>query len=312
MDYVALGRGGPKVSAIGLGMWQAGGKAWGSDVRDADCRKAMERAVELGINLVDTAEAYGDGHSETVMSRAIKNVGRDNVFVATKVGGWHLRPDDVQKACAASLKRLGVREIDLYQVHWPDPWGQVPLRETMKALEALHRAGKIRHIGVSNFAVRDMREARSHLSRTDLTSNQVRYNMLQRDVEKEVLPYCAREGIGILAWSPIGKGLLSGKYHNGRRPKDRVRSDEDLFKPANVRASAPLVRELRRIGKIHGKTPAQVALAWLRRHRHVVPIPGGKRPAQAAENAGAAGWSLSSRELRGLDAILRRTRLDTF
>ncbi len=312
MDYVALGRGGPKVSAIGLGMWQAGGKAWGSDVRDADCRKAMERAVELGINLVDTAEAYGDGHSETVMSRAIKNVGRDNVFIATKVGGWHLRPDDVQKACAASLKRLGVREIDLYQVHWPDPWGQVPLRETMKALEALHRAGKIRHIGVSNFAVRDMREARSHLSRTNLASNQVRYNMLQRDVEKEVLPYCAREGIGILAWSPIGKGLLSGKYHNGRRPKDRVRSDEDLFKPANVRASAPLVRELRRIGKIHGKTPAQVALAWLRRHRHVVPIPGGKRPAQAAENAGAAGWSLSSRELRGLDAILRRTRLDTF
>ena len=307
-----MGRGGPKVSAIGLGMWQAGGKAWGSDVRDADCRKAMERAVELGINLVDTAEAYGDGHSETVMSRAIKNVGRDNVFIATKVGGWHLRPDDVRKACAASLKRLGVRETDLYQVHWPDPWGQVPLRETMKALEALQRAGKIRHIGVSNFAVRDMREARSHLSRTDLTSNQVRYNMLQRDVEKEVLPYCAREGIGILAWSPIGKGLLSGKYHNGRRPKDRVRSDEDLFKPANVRASAPLVRELRRIGKIHGKTPAQVALAWLRRHRHVVPIPGGKRPAQAAENAGAAGWSLSSRELRGLDAILRRTRLNTF
>jgi len=312
MDYVALGRGGPKGSAIGLGMWQAGGKAWGSDVRDADCRKAMERAVELGINLVDTAEAYGDGHSETVMSRAIKNVGRDNVFVATKVGGWHLRPDDVRKACAASLKRLGVREIDLYQVHWPDPWGQVPLRETMKALEALQRAGKIRHIGVSNFAVRDMREARSHLSRTDLTSNQVRYNMLQRDVEKEVLPYCAREGIGILAWSPIGKGLLSGKYHNGRRPKDRVRSDEDLFKPANVRASAPLVRELRRIGQIHGKTPAQVALAWLRRHQHVVPIPGGKRPAQAAENAGAAGWSLSSHELRGLGAILRRTRLDTF
>src|SRR5205807_1119748 len=137
--YVALGRGGPKVSAIGLGMWQAGGKAWGSDVRDADCRKAMERAVELGINLVDTAEAYGDGHSETVMSRAIKNVGRDNVFVATKVGGWHLRPDDVQKACAASLKRLGVREIDPYQLHWPDPCGQVPLRQTMKALEALHR-----------------------------------------------------------------------------------------------------------------------------------------------------------------------------
>src|SRR2546427_2064791 len=289
MEYVSLGRGGPTISAVGLGMWQAGGKAWGADVRDAECRRAMERAVDLGINLVDTAEAYGDGHSERVMCRAIKNLGRDRVFIATKVGGWHLRPDDVKKACAASLKRLGVREIDLYQVHWPDPWSQVPLRETMRALEALHNAGKIRHIGVSNFAVRDMREARSALSRTDISSNQVRYNMLQREVEKEVVAYCQRGRIAVPAWIPIGKGVLTGKYHDGRRPKDRVRSDEDLFKPANVRASAPLVRELRRIGKIHGKTPAQVALAWLRRHRHVVPIPGGKRPTQAAENAAAAG-----------------------
>jgi len=312
MEYVSLGRGGPDVSAVGLGMWQAGGKAWGSDVRDADCREAMERAVELGINLVDTAEAYGDGHSERVMSRAIRNVGRDNVFVATKVGGWHLRADDVEKACAASLKRLGVREIDLYQVHWPDPWSQVPLRETMKALEALHRAGRIRNIGVSNFAVRDLTEARSHLSRADIASNQVRYNMLQREVEAEVLPYCKREGIAILAWSPIGKGVLTGKYHDGKRPKDRVRAEEDLFKPANLRAAAPLIRELRKIGRAHGKTPGQTALAWLRRNRNVIPIPGAKRPSQAEENAGAAGWSLSASEVRTLGGLLRRIRLDTF
>ena len=312
MEYVSLGRGGPDVSAVGLGMWQAGGKAWGSDVRDADCRKAMERAVELGINLVDTAEAYGDGHSERVMSRAIRNVGRDHVFVATKVGGWHLRADDVRKACAASLTRLGVREIDLYQVHWPDPWSQVPLRETMKALEALHRAGRIRNIGVSNFAVRDLEEARSHLSRADIVSNQVRYNMLQREVEAEVVPYCKREGIAILAWSPIGKGVLTGKYHDGRRPKDRIRSDEDLFKPANLRAAAPLIRELRKIGRARGKTAGQVALVWLRRHGHVIPIPGAKRPAQAEENAGAAGWQLTAREFRSLGGILRRTWLDTF
>lgn len=312
MDYVTLGQGGPKVSAIGIGMWQAGGKAWGSDVRDADCRRAMERAIELGINLVDTAEAYGDGHSEKVMRSAIREAGRDNVFVATKVGGWHLRPDDVRKACAGSLKRLGVRDIDLYQVHWPDPWSQVPLRETMKALESLHRSGKIRHIGVSNFAVRDLEEARAHLSRTDIVSNQVRYNMLQRDVEAEVVPYCRREGITVLAWSPIGKGVLTGKYHSGKRPKDRVRAEEDLFKPANLKASTPLIRELRRIGKARGKTPAQVALAWLRRNRHVVPIPGAKRPAQAEENAGAADWSLRTSEIRAFDRILRRLRLDTF
>src|SRR5436309_16120432 len=113
MEYVSLGRGGPDVSAVGLGMWQAGGKAWGSDVRDADCREAMERAVELGINLVDTAEAYGDGHSERVMSRAIRNVGRDHVFVATKAVRWHLHADDVKKGCTARLKRLRLRVINL-------------------------------------------------------------------------------------------------------------------------------------------------------------------------------------------------------
>ena len=312
MEYVSLGRGGPTVSAVGLGMWQAGGKAWGADVRDAECRRAMERAVDLGINLVDTAEAYGDGHSERVMCRAIKNLGRDRVFIATKVSGWHLRPDDVKKACAASLKRLGVREIDLYQVHWPDPWSQVPLRETMKALEALHRAGRVRNIGVSNFAVRDLEEARSLLSRTDIRSNQVRYNMLQREVEAEVVPYCKREGIAVLAWSPIGKGVLTGKYQGGKRPKDRVRAEEDLFKPANLRATAALIRQLRRIGRDRNKTPGQVALAWLRRHRHVIPIPGAKRPSQAEENAGAAGWSLTAREVRTLGGVLRRIRLDTF
>lgn len=312
MEYVSLGRGGPKVSAIGIGMWQAGGNAWGTDVKDADCRRAMERAVELGINLVDTAEAYGQGHSETVMRPAIRAVGRENVFVATKVGGWHLRPNDVRKACAASLKRLGVRDIDLYQVHWPDPWSQVPLRETMKALEALHRAGKVRHIGVSNFAVRDLEEARRHLSRTDIVSNQVRYNMLQREIEAEVLPYCRREGIAILAWSPIGKGVLSGKYHGGKRPKDRVRADEDLFKPANLRKTRGLIARLKQIGRAHGKTPAQVALAWLRSRRIVVPIPGVKRPAQAEENAGAAGWALSPSEKRSLDRLSSALRLDTF
>ena len=312
MDYVTLGRDGPKVSVIGLGMWQAGGKAWGNDVRDADCRKAMERAVEIGTNLVDTAEAYGDGHSEKVVGDAIRRIGRDRVVIATKVGGWHLHADDLKKACAGSLKRLGVRSIDLYQIHWPDPWSQVPLRETMKALESLQRAGKIRHIGVSNFAVRDLEEARSHLSRTDIVSNQVRYNMLQREIESEVLPYCKREGIGVLAWSPLGKAVLTGKYHATKRPKDLVRKEEDLFKPVNLKRSAPLVAALRKIAKARGKTPAQAALAWLRRNRNVVPIPGAKRPDQAEENAGAAGWSLSAKELRTLGRILDRLGIDTF
>ncbi len=311
MEYVGLGRNGLRVSAVGLGMWQAGGTGWGRDVRDADCVAAMECAVNLGVNLIDTAEVYGQGHSEEVVGKAVRAVGRDRVVIATKVAGYHARARDVEAACRGSLRRLRVREIDLYQVHWPDPWEQVPLRETMKALERLHRRGWIRHIGVSNFAVRDLEEARAHLSRTDIVSNQVRYNLLQRDIESEVLPYCRREGIGIMAWSPLGKGLLTGKYRAGRRPKDRVRADEELFKPANLRSAAPVVAALRRVGRDHGKTPAQVALAWLRRYRNVVPIPGAKRPAQVEENAGAVGWALRARDVQVLQAALRRVKLDT-
>lgn len=312
MDYVSLGRGGPKVSAIGIGMWQAGGRSWGDDVRDADCLDAMTRAVELGVNLFDTAEVYGDGHSEEVVGQGIRRAGRDRVVVATKVAGYHLHPDDVPKACRNSLRRLGIRAIDLYQIHWPSVWEQVPLRDTMKALERLERAGRIRYIGVSNFTARDLEEARAHLSRTDVVSNQVRYNLLQRAVEDDVLPYCRREGIGILAWSPIGKGALSGKYTASHRPKDQVRADEDLLKPRNLRAAIPLIRALRRVGSAHGKTPAQVALAWLRQRGNVVPIPGVKRPAQSEEHAGAAGWSLSPAEVRVLDRVSASVRVDTF
>ncbi len=312
MRTVELGRNGPKVTEIGIGMWQAGGTSWGRDVRDKDCQAAMERAVELGINLVDTAEVYGRGHSEEVTGKAIKSVGRDRVFIATKVAGDHARAEDVERACRGSLKRLGVREIDLYQVHWPSPWDQIPMRETMKALEKLQRSGKIRHIGVSNFAVRDLEEARSALSRTDIVSDQVRYNLLQREIEDGLLPYCRKEGIAILAWSPMGKGVLTGKYHATRRPKDSVRSEDDLFKPQNLKAATPLVQLLRRIGRAHEKTAAQVALSWLRTHRGVVPIPGVKRPAQAEENAGAAGWTLRASEFRALDRSAKRVRLDTF
>src|SRR5438874_7425942 len=282
MEFRTIGKNGPKVSRIGMGVWQAS-DLWKGD--DEQIVRAITRSHELGVNLVDTAEAYGNGHSEQVVGRALRDIGREEFVVATKVHGANLRYDELQRAAAASMKRLGVNEIDLYQVHWPDPWEQIPLKETMKALEKLYAEGKIRAIGVSNFAVRDLEEARSHLSRADIVSNQVRYNMLQREVEAEVVPYCKREGIAILAWSPIGKGVLTGKYHDGRRPKDRIRSDEDLFKPANLRAAAPLIRELRKIGRARGKTEGQVALAWLRRHGHVIPIPGAKRPAQAEENA---------------------------
>jgi myo-inositol catabolism protein IolS len=314
MRYVTLGRKGPRVSEIGIGMWQAGGKSWGADVVDEDCQRAMERAIELDINLVDTAEAYGDGHSEEVVGRAIRAAGRDRVFLATKVSGEHLRARDVERACRGSLKRLGVREIDLYQVHWPNPWDLSPIPETMKALERLQKQGRIRHIGVCNFDVRDLEEARASLSRADIVSDQVQYSLLHREPETGLVPYARREGVALLAWSPIAKGVLAGTYSATKRPADPIRSDSDLFRPASLRAATPLVSLIRGIARARGKTPAQVALRWLADHPGVVPIPGVKRPAQTEENAGAAGWSLTRAERVRLDrtsaAVL--PKLDTF
>ena len=312
MDYVSLGCSDARVSPIGFGTWQAGDDTWGPDVNDMDCALALVHGAELGVNLVDTAENYGRGHSEEVVGKAIRLAGREMMFVATKVSEHHLHPDDVARACRGSLRRLRVQYIDLYQVHWTDPYDQVPLRETMRAMERLQREGKIRYIGVSNFAVRDLEEARSSLSRTDIVSNQVQYNLLHREIETEVIPYCTREGITILAYSPLARGLLTGKYGSKHRPTDQVREGAVLFKPKNLREVVPVIRELREIAKSRGKTPAQIALAWLRSHPGVVTIPGVKRPAQAGELAAASEVTLKLQERRSLDRVSSLLRLDTF
>jgi len=312
LEYVELGGSGLKVSVIGLGTWQASGKAWGADVEDDQIVKAIVRAHELGVNLIDTAEAYGGGHSEEVVARAIREVGRDNLVVATKVHGGHLRYNDVLKAAEHSLRRLGVREIDLYQVHWPDPWEQVPLKHTMRAMEQLYREGKIRAIGVSNFAVRDLEEARKHLSEASIVSNQVRYSMLQREIEEEVLPYCRRENITVIAYSPLAQGALTGKYGLGNKPSDNIRMGNKLFTDENLTEVSRLLRVLERIARERGKTIAQVAMNWLLREGGVVPIPGAKNPQQAEENAGAAGWRLSDQELTEIESVLKTISIDFF
>jgi len=313
VDYVTLGEDGPKVSEIGLGMWQAGGTAWGADVTDEGCLAAIRRAHELGVTLIDTAEGYGGGHSEEVVGRGIREIGRDNVVLATKIMAPHTRAEYVERACDGSLKRLGVHEIDIYQIHWPDPWDQASLKKTMKALEKLHKAGKIRHIGVSNFAVRDLEEARGALSNVDIVENQIHWSLLHRTVEDEVVPYCAKEGIAVLPWSPLEKGILAGKYDAGNKPTDEVRKGSRMLKDANLAESAKLVAVLHEVGAKHGKTPAQVALNWLMRQPGtVVPIPGAKSASQAGENAGAAGWKLTPAEVRRITDAATALRLDLF
>jgi aryl-alcohol dehydrogenase-like predicted oxidoreductase len=313
MKTVTLGKDGPKVSEIGVGMWQAGGTAWGDDVRDDDCLAAMRRAHELGVTLVDTAEVYGDGHSEEVVGRGIKEIGRDDLVIATKVADVHARAEYIERACDASLKRLGLHEIDVYQIHWPDPWDQASLTKTMKAMERLQKAGKIRHIAVSNFAVRDLEEARAALSKADIVENQIHWSLLHRTVEDEVVPYCAKEGIAVLPWSPLEKGLLAGTYGAGRKPTDRIRQNNDLFRDDNLAEVGKLVAVLKDIGAKHGKTPAQVALNWLMRQPGtVVPIPGAKRADQAEENVGSAGWALTAAEVRRLSDASSSLKLDLF
>jgi len=310
MEYINLGKSGLKVSKIGIGTWQASGDAWGQDVMDDNIIKAIKRSYELGVNLVDTAEIYGNGHSETVVGKALKDIGRENMVVATKVAGAHLRHDELLKSAELSMKRLGISYIDLYQIHWPDPWEQIPLRETMKAMEELYVQGKIRAIGVSNFAVRDLEDARSYLSKTDIVSNQVRYNMLQREIEEEVMPYCRKNGIIIIAWSPLAQGALSGKYSTENVPRDRIRSGNEVFKPVNMKQIERLIKVLREIAQRKKKTVSQVALNWVISHEGVIAIPGAKTPEQAEENAGAADWKLSDEELKLIENELSKIDID--
>ncbi len=309
MKRIKLRDTGLAISEIGIGAWQASAEWEG---RDGGVIAAIRKSYELGVNLVDTAEAYGGGHSESVVGKAIKEVGRDNLVVATKVFGSHLRYEELLKACASSLRRLGLSEIDIYQVHWPDPWEQIPLKTTMKALEKLYDEGKIRAIGVSNFAVRDLEEARSCLSKTDIVTDQLRYNLLQRDIEDEVVPYCRKNRIEILAWSPLAQGVLTGKYGPGRTPREDARAQNPLFTTGNMREAQKLNGLLSAIAHDRSKTLPQVALNWLMTVGNSIPIPGARGPQQAVENAGSAGWELTSSEKGAIEAASKSVKLDYF
>jgi len=198
LEYRRLGKTDDKVSTIGMGTWGMG--VYRAPEERASQVEALRRGVELGINLIDTAEIYASGRSEEVVEEAVNKI-RKEVFIASKVAPGHLRHDDVIRACHRSLSRLGTSYIDLYQVHWPDP--SVPIKETMSAMEELVREGAVRYIGVSNFSVPETEEAMTALANSELVSNQVEYSLSNRYVEHEILPYCAREKITLIAYSPL-------------------------------------------------------------------------------------------------------------
>lgn len=306
MEYITLGRTDMKVSRIGMGAWQFDENAWGPmDYERA--KSVVARAYEAGINFFDTAAVYGRGRSEEFLGRAIAELGlREHVYIATKIPGeWHRR-NDVFKSVENQRRRLRVDAIDLIQLHWPSCWHNVPICETMKALEELVDRGLVRYIGVSNYPTQLLDAARSCLSKTDIVTSQNRYNLLEREADKELLGYLKRNGIVLIAWSPLAKGAVTGKYTPQSLPQfNDVRRNDPLFQPENLRAAMPLIEEVKRLAVKYNKTPAQIALNWLIRDPHIYPIPGAKSPEQAIENAGAAGWRLSDEDWASLDKVSR-------
>ncbi|WFO75674.1 aldo/keto reductase [Desulfurococcaceae archaeon MEX13E-LK6-19] len=311
MEYVRLGKTDVKISRIGLGAWQFS-EAWG--VTDYNMAKSIVfKALEVGINFFDTAMVYGRGMSEEFLGRALREAGvkRDEVVIATKIPGDFLSADDVFRAVDKSLKRLGVDCIDLMQIHWPPCWHHFPTCEYMRALERLVILGKIRYIGLSDYPVELVEAARNCLSTIDIVSLQFRYNLVERQAEKELIPYAEKNGMTILPWSPLAKGALTGKYTPENLPEFQdVRSGDPVFHPENFKKIWPLIQELKKLSEKYGKTPAQIALNWLIMYSPlIVPIPGAKKPEQVVDNAGAVGWRLSYEDWRRLDEISKEIRI---
>ncbi len=304
------------VSAIGLGTWVAGGAMWGGSEPRLIAR-SIERALELGIDLIDTAPVYGFGRSEEIVGQALADQGaRDRVFLATKCGlAWddagRIRRDSsparIRAEVEESLRRLQTDRIDLLQVHWPDP--RTPIAETARTLEAVKAEGKILAWGVSNYDAAQLAEALAH---GRPVVNQVPYNVFEREIEKAVLPFCREHDVGVFAYGAICRGLLSGKFRSDAtfREGDLRRADPKFQQPRFGQYLAALER-FRPIAYARGKTLTQLAVRWLLDRPGVTSaLWGARTPSQIEEAAGALGWNLSPGEIEGIDRILRETVTD--
>lgn len=318
---------------VSFGAWAVGGWQWGG-TDDGAAVAALGRALDLGMTTIDTAPIYGFGHSETVVGRAIAGR-RDEAVVLTKVGlRWdddagklafegkdHLgnarsiyynsRPESVLLEVDRSLGRLGIETIDLVQVHWPDP--TTPIADTMGALLQARAAGKLRHIGVSNYSPAQMEEARAALGDVPLASDQPRYSLVRREIEADVLPYVRETGVGLLVYSPLEQGLLTGKVSAEREfPADDGRHGRPTFRPDNrARVNATLTEVVAPVAAAHGATLGQVAIAWVLAQPGVTAaLVGGRRPEQIDENAGAADLQLSAEEVTRIGEAFANLQLE--
>jgi aryl-alcohol dehydrogenase-like predicted oxidoreductase len=307
MEQRTLGTQGLVVSALGLGCM--GMSEFYGPADEAESLATIHRAIELGVTFLDTADMYGPFENEVLVGRAIRDR-RDRVVLATKFGnerradgsfvGVNGRPEYVRAACDASLRRLGVDHVDLYYQHRVDR--SVPIEDTVGAMAELVRAGKVRWLGLSEAAPATIRRAHAvH----PVSALQTEYSLWSRDPEDEILPAVRELGIGFVAYSPLGRGFLSGRF---RTPDDFApgdwRRENPRFQGENLRRNLELVAQVEELARARGVTPSQLALAWLlSRGADVVPIPGTTRRARVEENAAAAAIRLSADELARIDAI---------
>ncbi|HOW54990.1 MAG TPA: aldo/keto reductase [Syntrophorhabdaceae bacterium] len=310
MEYVRLNNVEDEISAVTLGTWAIGGSHWGQ-YDEANAILAIEAALDNGINAIDTAPVYGDGHAEELVGKAIRGR-RDKVFLATKCGlniyartyERDLSPSYIETDLNGSLKRLGTDYIDLYQCHWPDP--KTPIEETMAALARFRQQGKIRHIGVSNFSASELREA---LRTVPLFSLQPHYSLLERSCEKDLLPVCVGNGMNVIPYGCLGAGMLTGKYKECPKfTKGDARSFfYRFFKPKYWLGVRRLIDAVEEIAMQRNVRPGAVALSWLLARPGVKSVIVGARSAlQATENIADIPTVLSEDDLQILEELSRK------
>jgi aryl-alcohol dehydrogenase-like predicted oxidoreductase len=320
MQTRTLGNSDLNITPVGYGAWAVGGSgwqfAWGSQ-DDKDSIAAIHRALELGVNWIDTAAVYGLGHSEEVVARALKTWRGPRPYVFTKCAlRWDdkgqvqkvLSADSIRREAEDSLRRLSLDVIDLYQIHWPPDPDSPMLEEGWSTLTDLKREGKVRWIGVSNFNVQQLRRAQAI---APVTSLQPPYSLVHREIEEEILPYCRREGIGVIVYSPMASGLLTGAMTRERAaklPKDDWRRGHPDFTEPNLSRNLALVERLREIGKRHNCSPGEVAIAWTLHHPAVTGAIAGARNAKQAEGVMRAGdLRLSDEEVNQIEEFFAQT-----
>ncbi|MEN9933992.1 MAG: hypothetical protein RLZZ387_571 [Chloroflexota bacterium] len=300
MELRPLGTSGVLASVIGLGTWPMGGEWWGG-TDDAEAIRTIHRAIDLGVTLIDTAEAYAQGHAEEVVGRAIAGR-RHDVVIADKVAPDHLRPQDIRAAFEGSCRRLATDYIDIYFIHWPNI--DLPLADAIGELERLREAGHIRAFGVSNFTADELAEAERH-GRVDVL--QPPYNLFWRFCEQVEVPYCREHSIGIMTYSSLAQGLLTGHLTSETAfSAGDQRPTTVLFQPDHYARCLEAVAQLRPIAARYGKTVAQIALNWLVAQPGVsAALVGARTVLEIEENAGAVGWALAADDLALVDRIGR-------